>query len=93
MAVESGKLSFVSCQIRSLRSKKEALPSLTSAFFLEKTANSMIWTPTALTVVGVLGGLALICVILGLVAIILKFRNRASDDGFDMNGVLNKAYE
>jgi len=49
-------------------------------------------TMTVAVVVGVLGALALVSIILALFLLLIKIRNRPSQQGFDMSGAENKAY-
>lgn len=49
-------------------------------------------TMTVAIVVGVLGALALVSIILALFLLLIKIRNRPSNQGFDMSGQDNKAY-
>ncbi|XP_076821306.1 uromodulin-like [Clavelina lepadiformis] len=50
------------------------------------------WSPAVIAVLGVLGGLALICVALALVAVIARMRLRPANSGVDLAGMPNKAY-
>uniref|UniRef100_H2YAS9 ZP domain-containing protein n=1 Tax=Ciona savignyi TaxID=51511 RepID=H2YAS9_CIOSA len=54
---------------------------------------NMGWSSSnTVILVAVLGGLALICIMLALIVVIMRIRGRTSNTGFDLGGNTNKSY-